>query len=398
MGFEIVCLSPTRWRQLWQRPQQVLSRMAALGHRILYVDPPTVGSRKDVSRYLHEQSAWDLRLRERLPNLTTLEPVRFMQGSFAGRLRRDEVADLNTLVRLVGLRRAMERLGFTEPVLWVYLPEAARFAGRLGESMLVYDCVDMFPAFPGATPEKARGAEELARRADVMFCASRSLLAVNQPLNPRAELVPNAVDVDFFDLSLATRPLPVLADRGPVVGFLGAIYEWVDTGLLAGVATGRPDWTIAMVGPVAGEHAALRGCPNVVWCGPVEYTDVPAYIGAMDVCLIPFAASEVTYHSNPIKVYEYLAAGKPVVATPLPELEQFADVLTLAAGVEATVSAIDACLREEATAAGPALRGKRREAVRRHHWDQRVAQMLAAMEDHRKGVGALAHHRVPADH
>src|SRR5262249_55743245 len=144
--------------------------------------------------------------------------------------------------------------------------------------------------------------------------------------NPNTHWVPNGVDVDHFSQRAApaddVRDLP-----RPRLGFVGGLSEWVDLGLVAHLARARPDWSLILVGPVGIDAAPVRNLPNVRLLGPRPYAALPAYLVAMDEGLIPFEQSPVTYHADPIKAYEYLAAGLPVVATDLPALRRLAPLV-----------------------------------------------------------------------
>ncbi|MEZ4767529.1 MAG: glycosyltransferase [Caldilineales bacterium] len=171
--------------------------------------------------------------------------------------------------------------------------------------------------------------------------------------------------------------------KRPVLGVVGGINAKLDLSLLTEVARQRPDWSIALVGPVSygvGEDALapLRSLPNVRFTGPVAHHQVPAVILACDVCLIPYRLNEQTRHVNPLKVYEYLAGGNPVVATPLPELRQFANTVRLAGDAGGFVAAIEASLPE---AGDPLAQATRRATAAANTWDLRVAGMIDLVED-----------------
>ncbi len=195
--------------------------------------------------------------------------------------------------------------------------------------------------------------------------------------------MPNAVDLRTFQRALAAATgSPLDALPRPVLGVVGGINAKLDLDLLATVARQRPDWTIALVGPVSygvsdGDLAALRSLPNVHFVGPVAHEQVPAVIDACDVCLIPYRLNEQTRHVNPLKVYEYLAGGKPVVATPLPELAQFANTVRLASDAAGFIAAVEASLPETTD---PLAQATRRAVAAANTWDLRVARMIELVD------------------
>jgi glycosyltransferase involved in cell wall biosynthesis len=186
-------------------------------------------------------------------------------------------------------------------------------------------------------------------------------------------------------------PIPNLPIyQSPILGVVGGINAKIDLALLAEVATRRPDWRIELVGPLSygldeGEMARLRALSNVRFAGGVPPEQAPMVMAGCDVGLIPYKLNEQTRHVNPLKVYEYLAAGQPVVGTPLPELRQFQPLVRLAGDVEGFVAAVEAALGEgndpEAIAARLAVAAA-------NSWDVRVERMLALVEE-------ALQHRVP---
>jgi glycosyltransferase involved in cell wall biosynthesis len=159
----------------------------------------------------------------------------------------------------------------------------------------------------------------------------------------------------------------------PVIGFVGGVSEWVDVHLIRDLALSRPEWTFALVGPASIDTSAIRNVDNVRLLGPRPYASLPAYLAAMDVALVPFQHSPVTYHADPIKAYEYLAAGVPVVATDLPALRRLAHVLRLADTTQAFLDQIQAALTEGRDARSDA----RRAEAAQHSWASRFERIDA---------------------
>ncbi len=207
---------------------------------------------------------------------------------------------------------------------------------QFGPKLVIYHVVDEYSAYPTLTAEQAAQQKQLdhalTARADLVFCTARSLVEARRPINPNTHYMPNAVDYRAFQQMLADPSLQPPAGMTdlprPILGVIGGINAKLDLTLLAELAERRPDWSLALVGPLSyglddGELTRLRALRNVHFLGPVPPERVPATIAACDVCLIPYRLNEQTRHVNPLKVYEYLAAGKPVVGTALPELGQF---------------------------------------------------------------------------
>ena len=276
----------------------------------------------------------------------------------------------------------------TRPNLWLFRPGMLHFVDEFDPRLVVYHVVDEYSAYPGLSQTQRTLQRDLDRRltarADLVFCTARSLVEERRTLNPNTHYMPNAVDFRGFqrDLAAATGS-PLDALPRPVLGVVGGINAKLDLDLLAAVARQRVDWTIALVGPVSygvsdRDLAALRALPNVYFVGPVAHDQVPTAIDACDVCLIPYVLNEQTRHVNPLKVYEYLAGGKPVVATPLPELAQFANAVRLAGDAVGFIAAIEASLPE---AADPLAQATRRAVAAANTWDLRVARMIELVDD-----------------
>lgn len=286
------------------------------------------------------------------------------------------------------------------PILWLFRPGMVHFVDQFDPRLVVYHVVDEYSAYPGLSEAQRAQQRDLDRqlsaRADLVFCTARSLVEARRPLNSNTHYMPNAVDYQAFQRAAegCTDGAPAAEEsaRGamdqlqrlpqPLLGVVGGLNVKVDLDLLREVARLRPDWTLALVGPVSygvseDDLAPLRRLPNVCFTGPLPHQQVPAAIAACDVCLIPYRLTEQTRHVNPLKVYEYLAGGKPVVATPLPELTQFAGTVRLAGDADAFVAAIAAALPE---ADDPAAQARRRAIAAANTWDQRVAQMVELVD------------------
>jgi glycosyltransferase involved in cell wall biosynthesis len=274
------------------------------------------------------------------------------------------------------LRRDLQRLGFHRPLIVAGLPHAVDVLPQLPKACVVYHCADDYAhvrGFPRSLPELEA---ELCASADLVVTTSETLCANRRLYNSRTYWVPNGADVAHFsqpaEPALELRELP-----RPVIGFVGGLSQWVDLELVASLARARPGWTFALVGPLSIDAAPLRGVPNVRLLGPRAYETVPRYLAAMDVALIPFRDEPVTYHADPIKAYEYLAAGLPVVATDLPALRRLRRVLRLAHSQEAFLEELDAAV-SEGRAAG---RAQRQEEARNHSWQSRFEEIQRLLRE-----------------
>jgi UDP-galactopyranose mutase len=226
-------------------------------------------------------------------------------------------AQRELLDRLLGEIRP-ERL-----IAWYYTPFALTFSRHLVPHLRVYDNMDELSAFRGAPPEMVVLERELFRKADLVFTGGDSLYEAKCHRHRNIHAFPSSIDVPHF--ARARQPMVQPADQAPIggprLGFFGVIDERMDLDLVAGIADQRPGWQLVMIGPVVKIDAAtLPLRPNLHWIGLRNYSDLPAYLAGWDVGIMPFAINEATRFISPTKTLEYLAAGVPVISTPITDI------------------------------------------------------------------------------
>ena len=279
------------------------------------------------------------------------------------------------------VRRALRHLGFGKLISWFVAPDAGALAGRLGEDLSVYYCTDNYSAFPGVDAALlSRMDDDLARRADQIFVSSPTLLAHKQSLNPNAAHSPHGVDAELF--ARASEPGTPVAPAAaalakPVIGFFGLIEAWIDLELVEFLARARPEWSFLMIGRVAVPATPLMSLPNVHFPGPQPYETLPQWARAFDAAIIPYRQNQQVFNANPLKLREYLATGKPIVAVPSPEINKFAHCVRIAGEPARFLEEIEAALSE---AGDGAKRTLRQQQVRTATWDARVDEILDTVE------------------
>ena len=288
---------------------------------------------------------------------------------------------LNTVLLTASIRYFARKAGLTRPILWTFLPNTVGLVGRLGESRVIYHCVDEYSAFAGVSRDSLRRMEQdLVRRADLVLASSDTLAAERRPLNPRTHFVSHGVDVAHFSRALDPG-LAVPADAAdiarPVIGFFGLIAEWLDLELIAEIARRRPAWSVVMLGKANVDTSALRALPNVRLLGQKPYADLPAYCRAFDVGIIPFRVDALTVRANPLKLREYLAAGLPVVSSDLPEVRKYSGLAQLATGADGFIAAIEKALAER----DDGLARARTAAMAPESWEARVEEISDLIEE-----------------
>jgi UDP-galactopyranose mutase len=298
----VLCLSHLRWDFVYQRPQHLLSRCARSRCVWFFEEPvriPGGAPRLEI----HQR---DVRLRVVVPQLP--------DG-----LRAEE--ENNLLTWLVNELLRDEPIG--PFVLWYYTPMALDFTRHLSPDLIVYDCMDELAAFRGAPPAMNQREAELLERADLVFTGGRSLFRSRRNRHSRVFLFPSAVDADHFRVARSWGSEPPEQGRipRPRLGYAGVIDERMDLDLVTNVAEARPEWQIVMLGPIAKlDPSELPRRANIHYLGPRPYGELPRYMAGWDAALVPFAKNRSTRYISPTKIPEYLASGRQVVATGLPDI------------------------------------------------------------------------------
>jgi len=274
------------------------------------------------------------------------------------------------------LRRTLSRLEWQVDVLWTYWPHTAYLVGRLGERVAVYHCIDDFPA--AGYPLTPPGAVEIAeaaqcRKVDLVLTRTAALARAKARLNPNTHLLPGGVDTTLFDPARVSDPPDDVATLPhPRIGFVGTLDDRVDAQLLADCAVQMPQATFILVGPQKRHRANLRGLQgldNVRFLPPCPHEQVPAIVNAFDVCVIPYRITPYTQALSPIKLYEYLAMAKPVVATRLPYVEREARNVHIADSAQQFLAALKQALGRPPSAE---RKTQWRAAAESHSWERQV--------------------------
>jgi glycosyltransferase involved in cell wall biosynthesis len=386
-GMSIICISQD-WQGIPTSKTHIM-RILAKKNRVLWVNSigmrrPT-GSRADLQLMI-------TKLRRSLAGCQEVEPNLFVMDPLVIPLPGVALADwLNAGLLATALRRLCRRHGFEQPLLWTFRPHVSKLVGRLGERMVIYHCVDEYSAYFGVPREAfIRMEQDLIRRAHVVFTSAEKLSEERRSLNQHTYYIPHGVDVAHFARALDPStevPADMRELPHPVIGFFGLLAHWVDLDLIQALATARPLWSFVLIGEGARYNATtvlqpLRGVPNIHLLGQKPYSMLPEYCRGFDVGIIPFRKNDLTVRANPLKLREYLAAGLPVVSTPLPEVARYNGLVHLADGAEAFIAAIETALDQRSEA----MARRRVEAMRTEGWEARVAEMSAIIARHLGGA------------
>lgn len=365
MPSTIIVFSHLRWDFVYQRPQQLLARLAAK-HRIIFFEEPILDKGSDA---FIETSAPE-------PGVLVCKPhtPSFRTGTYD-----EQIPILRKL-----LNDLIRDQKLTEYIVWFYTPMALPLLRGLKPKLVVYDCMDEHSGFLNAPSQMVQRERELLKVADLVFTGGPSLYEAKKGLNHSVHCFSSSVDTDHFSQAKdpqiehpAQRSLP-----RPRLGFFGVLDERLDVALLNALAKAHQDWQLILVGPVVKiAPDTLPNGKNIHYFGKQEYSDLPSFMAGWDVCLLPFALNDATRFISPTKTLEYMAAEKPVVSTPITDVARpYGKIVTIADSAE---SFIRAC--EEALLLTPEKRSSMQSAMRsvlsHTSWDATVQRMDQLVEE-----------------
>lgn len=355
------------WHFRHQRPQQLAQALAGAGRRVFYVsvnlvDDPRPGF--NVEQLDAHGRLFQINLYAKgAPVIYTTAPGVDIADQLKG-----------------SIGQVLDWAGTRQIVSMIQHPFWYETSALLPDSELVYDCMDHHEGFGNVSEEVLSIERALMRNADITITTSTWLDEIVSQHTQNRILIRNAGEFDHF----ATRPANVYVDpqQRKIIGYYGAIAEWFDLDLLESVAKAFPQHSILMIGAdTVGARAKLAHLSNVTFTGEMPYGELPKYLHAFDVCLLPFQVIPLTLATNPVKVYEYLSAGKPVVSVDLPEIKQFDNLVHAASTTEDFIEAI----REEIEAQdAPKRIPARQQFARNQTWSHRAEQMIQRIERERR--------------
>ena len=362
---DVLCLSHLRWGFVYQRPNHLMSRWAR-DRRVFFFEEPIFDA---------GASPW-LATTEVLPNLRVAVP--HLPTASRGEVISMQRELLDDLVAAHGVRA---------PLLWFYTPMALGFAGHTPAAVVVYDCMDELSAFHGAPPELRLQERRLFAEADLVFTGGQALYEAKRAHHGSVHAFPSSVDAGHFGAARLPgfrEPDDQRAIPRPRLGFFGVIDERMDRDLLAMLADARPEWHVVLLGPIVKiDPGSLPRRPNIHYLGPKRYDELPRYIAGWDVALMPFALNEATRFISPTKTLEYLAAGTPVVSTPIRDVVRpygERGLVRVGSG-RSFVDQVAEALRERGTAAAAARQRAAHEWVASTSWDRTWDGMRALVFD-----------------
>ena len=330
---------------------------------------------KDMKRTKEKISSWIWRREEKIENLIVFSP--FMLPSFRSKFSRK----INSLLLAKQIRMLCKKYGMEDCILVTTLPIVSDLVGRLNEARSIYYCVDEFSQWPGMMKDVMQKMErDLIGKVDLILAASDRLYHSKKDSQCPVYLLTHGVDVEHFmkaDLIETEVPVDIAYIRKPIIGLSGSFVERTDYDIIKHIALTHSDWSIVLIGRILTRATHISKLKNVFFMGPRPYELLPSYLKAFDVCIIPYIVSDGSiFNSSPVKLKEYLASGKPVVSTPIPEVEKFAGIVEMANDKDEFVESIELVLRENS-------REKieiRQRAVREDSWDAKAEEFSGHVE------------------
>ena len=361
--YGIVVFSHLRWGFVWQRPQQFLSRFAKK-HSILFIEEPffdrPAGSEPEIT--LHRV----------MPNVTVVAPHVDQSWNHNPKLPQ-KLLELTKQA----ISQMNENCEFDRPLLWYYSPmDASWTLGNIENRGIVYDSMDELSQFSGAPRALVDNENRLMEYADVVFAGGYELAQKKKKRHANVHFYGCGVEYSHFSAAQdpgTSVPPDIDFMTRPILGWFGVIDERVDYNMVGEMARMRPSWSFAMVGPVVKvDPNLLPHFPNLYWLGGRDYSVLPNYCRAFDICMMPFAINAATEYINPTKALEYLATGRPIIGTPVKDVvRQYSELVEVVKTADEFVAAAERFLANP-----PAERIQRGiDKARLSSWENTVQEM-----------------------
>ncbi|HHT9143858.1 MAG TPA: glycosyltransferase [Candidatus Wujingus californicus] len=385
-GETIICISWINWLN-WENLPLVMHHMMtrlAKNNRVLFVDPPVAWSNLVIrpavfKNHWKRTYAWFYGVRMVMENLFVYYPppllLQYGHLKAMDRLSQEYTA--------IAIKNVAKSLGFNSPILWIYHPYAISPRGQFKEKLTCYDCNDDVGFFYSQNFNKRKKLSameaDLTKKADIVFATSKNLFKLRKSQNQNTHYLPSALNVEMFKSAILydLKVAPELeAIPKPVIGFVGAIdnlkinWQWIREAAML-----RQRWSFVFIGRCIDlPPSYIAEQKNIIFLGAKPQESLPAYLKGFDVCLIPYQGEDFLKACQPTKAFEYLAAGKPVVASWIHELEEYSNIVFLSRTIEEFVRNIESAL----------VVGKKDEMIKLYiqtaygyTWDDRVEKASA---------------------
>lgn len=368
-NFGIVTLFGVHWKGQWQRHHQLISRLSK-HFKILYIDSP-----RDFITFLKDFKDRKITLLQILNFKKESENIFVHSPIIPFSLRRYPTLNkLYLFLIYLNLKRLIRKLEFKDIILFLYSPYCEFFINKFNEKLSIYDCCDEHSELVGKRlKNKIKNLEGiLLKKIDIVITTSENLFIKKSKFAKNTSLIPNAVDFNHFNSAFTNNfERPIDLPSSPIIGFFGAIKEWIDLELIYFTCEKIKNVNFVLIGSLDKGSDKISN-PNLYFLGHKEYKILPQYLKHFDVCLLPFKINELTKSVSPIKMFEYMASGKPIVSTNLPEPAKYGDIIYVAENREDFVKKIELALDEN----DQNLVQKRIQIAIENTWDRRVDDVL----------------------
>lgn len=379
----IVCVSPAPWDYpIWTNRQHIMERIAKR-HKVIYVFQP-VFFRSSIKRNVSLKETKKISMLKKInDNLWTYTPFVIPCSNRSLNLHR-----INVEISSVFLKKILSRLGFKNYLLWFYDPEGVTYLDYLNPKLTCYDCVDEYSTMPYYNSSKKRKERlnllenELIKKCDLVFTTALNLYKQKKRLNPKTYLVENVGDFYHFNKVAKEQfktPIDILEIPSPRIGFVGALDDYkVDYELLEYLAVKKPNWSIVLIGSkMSSKESRCASKNNIFYLGRKDYEKLPQYMSHLDACIIPYKINDYTKHVFPIKFFEFLSTGKPVITTALPALKKYSGTVRIASSYNEFIQAIESSLCYDSED----LKEKRLNLARNNTWEHRTEKLLSYVNE-----------------
>lgn len=380
---DIIYLSYHLWSSMTQRTHHI-SRGLSKYARVLYVEPPTnfiyyakQKSKSEIPGAIRREGKNELYIMSANHTLPLKNYFGFLNKYYQELLIKD-------------LLKATNKLDFKNPILWFTFPLQLPHLGKYNEAFSLYECMDEYSELERTYNQKLinKHEEKLLKNVNMVITTAKNLQDTKGKFNKNIVLSPNAADTDFFNRIISDiniEKVKIFNNSNPVIGYIGAIREWLDWDLIKSIVEAKKDWNFLFVGPVQFDVEDLKKYQNIYFTGQINYTNLLPYLKKMDVTIVPFAINKLIDNTNPIKIYEYLAAGKPVVTTPFKEASRFGKFISTAKDCNEFINKIEILL----SSMNSNIIEERMKFAAKNSWEIRVEEILSSIELVRNKLGSI---------
>lgn len=381
---DIICISSIDWDFIWQGHQEIMSTLASHGNRILFIENTGVRApglkdfprlKRRIKNYLKGVKG----IRQELPNLYIFSPI-IIPWPYSWIARK-----INKVLLLSVLNRWMKVMNFADPIIWTFLPNGISLdiIDAINKKLLIYYCIDDFSSSSPAAKKVKATEKKLLKLADLVFVTSRALFDYCSKYSSKVTIFPFGVNIERFEEArdaAQKRPIEISKINTPIIGYVGGIHKWIDQKLIRDLALNLPDYSFVFIGPIQTDISLLSNLKNIYFIGAKEHKDLPGFVKEFSCAIIPYTISDYTKNVYPTKLNEYLAMGKPVISTDLPEVnyfnERYKDIVYVAKDREEFTDFIKKSISQ-----GDDLSIERRfKAARDNSWVNRIEQMSSIIQ------------------